>query len=100
MRFFVVILFLAIAPWAVSELWTNAAGHSIEAELVSRKGDLLTMKRKDGSTFTIHIQALSEACRKKVDEKFPERQLTHEEVVKQRREQRLRLLHEKKQSDK
>jgi uncharacterized protein GlcG (DUF336 family) len=83
-----------------AESWTNAAGHAVSAELVSRKGDVLTMKRENGSTFTIHYKALSKACQKTVDKKLPVVQLSHEDVVKMREEQRMKLLEEKKASRK
>ena len=83
------------AGWASAESWTNAAGHSVEAELVGRKGDLLTMKRADGSSFTIRSRALSEKSRAAADKKMPpESKPTHAEVVEKRQVQRLKALEE------
>ena len=94
LKFTILILFV----WgglAVAESWTNVAGHSIEAELVSRKGDSLTMKRENGSTFMISIKSLSKESQNAADEKLPPKPaLTHDERVLQRNEQRLKQLSE------
>ena len=43
--------------------FTNKAGKTIEARIVSSKGETVTIARKDGKTFTIRLSSLSEADR-------------------------------------
>ncbi len=93
MRWIFVSLIWFCAAWSGAESWTNAAGHAIEAELVARKGDRLTLQRPNGSTFTISLTVLSPQSRATVEKKFPSSPiLTHEEQVRQRTSQRLELL--------
>ena len=99
MRFFYLILFLFSACGSFAESWTNSAGHAVEAELISRKVDMLTMKRSDGTTFSIHLKALSKACQANANKKIPQEQkVTHNEIVKQRQEQRMRQLRAEEES--
>ena len=83
-------VFISLSGYA--ESWTNTAGHAVSAELVSRKGDVLTFRQQNGSKFTMSYRALSAACQASVDKKFPLVKLNHDEVVKQRQEKRLKQL--------
>ncbi len=84
---------MAFALTLHAETWTNVTGHAIQAELVARKGDVLTLKRADGSSFKISAKALSEASRLQADKKFPpEKKLSHDERVEKFRKQRLEQL--------
>jgi len=89
--------FILLAGMACADSWTNAASHSIEADLVGRKGNVLTMKRTDGSMFTISSKALSEASRITANRKCPTvPKLTYKEVVAQRQQQRIKMLEKRK----
>lgn len=103
MRSLIIYFSLLLTMTVYSESWTNAAGHSVEAELVARKGNVLTMKRADGSLFKINLNGLSKKCRITVKEKFPEPKKSHGEIVLERNEKRLEQLHNnqdrKKQQD-
>lgn len=96
MRLCCFILMFFVGAVAGAETWTNAVGHAIEAELVSRNGDQLTLKKPDGQAFKIHYKALSKESRDAVDKQFPVKKQTHAEIVKQRTEQRLRQLESQK----
>ncbi|MCK5528803.1 MAG: hypothetical protein KAI74_03910 [Kiritimatiellae bacterium] len=50
--------------------WTNAAGHSIEAELVDCQNGLVEFKRADGKKISISLQGLSKDSQKRVREQF------------------------------
>lgn len=98
MRWKLFIPILLTVAGAYAESWTNAAGHSVEAVLVARKGNVLTMKRENGSTFTIHVKALSKAGQALADKKIPPKdKLSHEEVVAQRNKKRMQQLRQRKQ---
>ena len=93
MRSVCLLLSLLMAPLLFAESWTNTVGHGIDAELVGRKGDVLTMKKTDGSTFTIHFAALAKGSQTRVEELFPVgKPPTHDDVVQQRQKERIRQL--------
>lgn len=93
MRSLIIYFSLLVTMSVYSDSWTNAAGHSVEAELVARKGRVLTMKRADGSIFKINLNGLSPKCQITVKEKFPEPKKTHGEIVHERNQTRLEQLH-------
>jgi hypothetical protein len=58
---------LLLAPTAVrGEFWTNAAGHAVEATLLSLDGQLAVFKSPDGTRFTMPLASLSPAARHQV----------------------------------
>lgn len=76
-----------------AETWTNVAGHSVEARLVERKGNTLTLKRPDGTVIILPITSLSKASRKAVDKTFPPApERTHDEIVREWHKRRMRQL--------
>ena len=93
MRAFFLFLILFLASSLFAEPWINTAGHSIDAKLIGRKGDVLTLKKPNGTRFTLHRSALSAASQLRADQLFPApRQPTHDDVVQQRQKERLRQL--------
>ena len=63
-------LLLASAGAARADVWTNAAGHAIEAALISADGNAATFKRGDGTRFTMALASLSPASRRQVQEEI------------------------------
>ncbi|NQU38878.1 MAG: hypothetical protein HQ523_02900 [Lentisphaerae bacterium] len=53
------LLLLAVGRSSSAQPWTNAAGHAVEAEVVSLKGDLVDFERPDGSTFQLRLGSLA-----------------------------------------
>ncbi|MDF7798356.1 hypothetical protein P4C99_02715 [Pontiellaceae bacterium B1224] len=95
MRWIILFFAIATAMSVSAESWTNAAGHSVEAKMIARKGDVLTMKRADGSSFTINMNGLSKKCQSTVKARFPEPKKTHEDIVRERNQLRLEQLDKK-----
>lgn len=93
MRAFYLFLVLFFAPALFAESWTNTAGHFVEAKLIDRKGDVLTLKKRDGKVFMMQYSALSLASQARVDKRLPApKKLTHNDVIRQRRKDRIRRL--------
>ena len=99
MKYSPLLIALALSAAEVrASSWTNAAGHSIEAVLIGRKGNTLTLKRPNGHTFTMPVAALSEGSRRQVDAECPPvPKPTHEAIVARRTEARLQQLKEKRE---
>lgn len=72
-------LALLVPVGARADLWTNAAGHAIEATLVSLSRNVAVFSRPDGTRFDMPLASLAPASQKIVLESFgsfevPERQ--------------------------
>lgn len=57
---------LLAAPRAKAELWTNAAGHAIEAEFIKLDGNAAVFKKQDGTRVTLSLASLSPGARTQV----------------------------------
>lgn len=58
---------LLVAPaGAWGDLWTNAAGHAIEAAFLSLDGETAFFKSPDGSRFTLPLASLAPAAREQI----------------------------------
>ena len=73
MKNWVYILFLAlilIPGSALANMWTNAAGHGIEAKLVSLQKGTVTLQRPKGKPFTMKLSAFCSADQKRIRRHF------------------------------
>ena len=50
---------VGLAPWAHAELWTNAAGHAIEAKWVGGDGQNIVLERPNGAHIRLPVHSLS-----------------------------------------
>ena len=68
----VVILSCAVLTGtAVAEVWVNAAGHAIEAELIDCSNGLVKFKTSAGKEFSMPLRGLSSDSQKAVLKSFP-----------------------------
>lgn len=80
-----ILLFLTLGVMVHAETWTNTAGHAMSAALVGIDGEQAEFTTADGTTFTLHLKALSEKDQVRAQKRFPlPIPLTAEEKVQQR----------------
>lgn len=67
--FYMLLMFIAAAavPSARADMWTNAAGRSIEAKLVDGDARKVVLERPDGARLTLSLQSLSPGSRKSAE---------------------------------
>ena len=70
-KFGILVLVMSMAPALVlAGMWTNAAGHGVEAELVSIKDGNVTLQRTKGQPFTMNISGFCTTDQKRIRKHF------------------------------
>lgn len=62
-KFIAAVSILTIASSVWADMWTNAAGHAIEAKLVGGDEKNLILERADGSRISMPVMSLSPGAR-------------------------------------
>ena len=68
---FIFLIFFVCGCAAYGEVWTNVAGHSIQAELLNVNGNRALFRRPNGKIFQMPIKGLAKAEQKRVFLQFP-----------------------------
>jgi len=63
---------VSLGTTALGESWTNAANHAIQATLVARNGQTITLRQVDGSLLKIPLKSLAEMDRARAKKRFPD----------------------------